>query len=107
MAQRQLACKVVDLRRYTPESDGYGMPLDGAHKVGVQAYVERYRGITEARKKLMREIEILGKLNHVRTHSFSLSACAYLLSQILLLSSKHSVRLILCKLIIHNSALGG
>jgi len=66
LTQKQVACKIVDLRRKAVEPDGYDTPLDGAHKKEVQAFAEQEKGISEARKKQIREIEILSKLSHVR-----------------------------------------
>lgn len=48
------------------EPDGHNTPLDGAHRKEVQAYAEQEKGVSEVRKKLLREIEILSKLSHVR-----------------------------------------
>lgn len=47
------------------EPDGQDTPLDGAHRMEVQAFAEQENGVTEVRKKLIREIEILSKLSHV------------------------------------------
>lgn len=71
LTQTQVACKIVDLRRKALEPDGHDTPLDGAHKMEVQSFVEQEKGVSEARKKLIREIEILSKLSHVRTGSSS------------------------------------
>ncbi len=81
--------------------------LDNCHRMKVQAYAETERVVTEVRKKLIREIEILSKLSHVRAHSFSVTACTNNLSQTLLLSIKHFARLILCKLAIRDTTPGG
>jgi hypothetical protein len=93
-----VACKIVDLRRKAVEPDGHDTPLDGAHAMEVQAFAEQGKGVTEVRKKLIREIEILSKLSHVRIDSFYGGVKADGYSQTLLLSTKLFVHLILCKL---------
>jgi serine/threonine protein kinase len=98
LTQKQVACKIVDLRRKAVEPDGHGTPLDGAHKKEVQAFAEQEKGVSQARKKLIREIEILSKLSHVRVNFSSGVVLANFHSQILLLSTKLFVHLILCKL---------
>jgi serine/threonine protein kinase len=65
LTQKQVACKIVDLRRKAMKPDGQDTLLDGAHRMEVQAFAEQENGVTEVRKKLIREIEILSKLSHV------------------------------------------
>jgi serine/threonine protein kinase len=66
LTKKQVACKIVDLRRKAVVPSGHDTPLDGAHKKEVQAFAEQEKGVSEVRKKLIREIEILSKLSHVR-----------------------------------------
>lgn len=72
---KQLACKVVDLRRNAVDPGGSETPLNVGHRMKVQAYAEKEKVVAEVRKKLIREVEILSKLSHVRTHSSPLIAC--------------------------------
>lgn len=63
--QMQLACKIVDLRREALNQTEYAPAIRDDRKPKVQAYAERINRGAEARRKLMREIEILSKLSHV------------------------------------------
>jgi hypothetical protein len=65
LTQKQVACKIVDLRKLALERDTQGIPLDSTYRVEVQAFAEQEKSVTEERKKLVREIEILSKLSHV------------------------------------------
>jgi translation initiation factor IF-3 len=51
-SQRQLACKVIDLRKFSFNSN--------------KLNTEEAREAIDSRTKLIREIEFLRKLNHVR-----------------------------------------
>jgi hypothetical protein len=109
VTQKQLACKVVDLRRNAVDPDGADEPdtsLDGGQRMKVQAYAEKECVIVEVQQKLAREIEILSKLSHVRLHPFPSRFCAEYLSQTLQLSTKHFAHPTLCKLEIRDLAPG-
>jgi len=98
MTQKQVACKIVDLRKNAVELDKQDISLDGPHRIEVQAFAEQKKGVTEVRKKLIREVEILSKLGHVGTQPSPSVIVANDYSQTLLLSTKLFVRHILCKL---------
>jgi hypothetical protein len=67
LTQKQVACKIVDLRKNAVELDKQDISLDRPHRIEVQAFAEQKKGVTEVRKKLIREVEILSKLGHVGT----------------------------------------
>jgi serine/threonine protein kinase len=61
---KQLACKIVDLRREAPKLPDREQCHDDKQSK-VQAFAKKATGAVAVRKKLMREIEILSKINHV------------------------------------------
>lgn len=62
VTQKQLACKVVNLRGDALKLSNPSTPQDDG------VYAEKSRKLGDARKKLIREIEILSKLSHVRVN---------------------------------------
>jgi hypothetical protein len=82
-SQRQLACKVVDLRKFGFNSN--------------RINTEEAREAIDSRTKLIREIEFLRELNHVRNINRVTEHDAYRYSLISQLSTRHFDQSTHCK----------
>jgi hypothetical protein len=97
MAQKQLACKIVDLRRRAKEPNESENIFNAENGPKVQAYAEQVREVTGVRKKLIREIEFLSRLSHVRDVFGLIPYCAKSCSPTLSLCTRRFVHHIPCE----------